>query len=116
MPLDKDSAALLDVARAARLVLAFKGDMTKDAFTDDYKTQSAIMHQLLIVGEATKRLTQEFRAAHPDIPWTLMAGMRNNLIHAYDSVDLGEVWKTAQDDVPALLKLLEPLLPVEDED
>ncbi len=67
MPLDKDSAALLDVAHAARLVLAFKGETTKDAFMDDYKTQSATMHQLLIIGEAVKRLTPEFRAAHPDI-------------------------------------------------
>jgi uncharacterized protein with HEPN domain len=48
---------------------------------------------------------------HPEIPWTLIAGMRDKLIHGYDIVDLDEVWKTANADVPDLLSLLEPLLP-----
>ena len=50
---------------------------------------------------------------HPEIPWTLIAGMRDKLIHGYDIVDLDEVWKTANADVPDLLSLLEPLLPKE---
>ena len=48
---------------------------------------------------------------HPEIPWTLIAGMRDKLIHGYDIVDLDEVWKTANADVPDLLSLLELLLP-----
>ena len=52
-----------------------------------------------------------FRARHPEIPWALVAGMRDRLIHGYDVVDLDEVWKTADADVPAVLTLLEALLP-----
>ncbi|MGH2593303.1 MAG: HepT-like ribonuclease domain-containing protein, partial [Anaerolineae bacterium] len=77
----------------------------------DIKTQSAILHQLMVIGEAVKRLSSEFRARHPDIPWALVAGMRDKLIHGYDIVDLNEVWKTAEADVPDLLAWIEPLLP-----
>jgi len=65
----------------------------------------------MVIGEAVKRLSQDFRTRHPEIPWTLIAGMRDKLIHGYDIVDLDEVWKTADADVPDLLSLLEPLLP-----
>jgi uncharacterized protein with HEPN domain len=57
--------------------------------------QSAIIRQLEIIGEATKHLSAAFRGNHPDIPWQKMAGMRDILIHAYDAVDLDEVWNAA---------------------
>ncbi len=107
----RDETILLDVAQAARLVLAFKRGIDKAAFLQDIKTQSAILHQLMVMGEAVKRLSPEFRARHPGIPWALMAGMRDKLIHGYDIVDLDEVWKTAEADVPDLLTWIEPLLP-----
>jgi uncharacterized protein with HEPN domain len=107
----RDETTLLDIVSAARLVLAFTRSMTKDAFFGDVKTQSAVLHQLMIIGEAVKRLSSEFRAQHPGVPWSLIAGMRNHLIHAYDAVDLEEVWKTATVDVPDLLAQIEPLLP-----
>ena len=48
---------------------------------------------------------------HPEVPWALIAGMRDKLIHGYDMVDLELVWQTVDNDVPALLSLIEPLLP-----
>jgi uncharacterized protein with HEPN domain len=107
----RDEAVLLDIARAARLMLEFKEGMGKIAFLQDLKTQSAVLHQLMVMGEAAKRLSLDFRAKHPEIPWPLIAGMRDNLIHGYDIVDLDEVWRTAETDVPELLHLIEPLLP-----
>ena len=109
--MQQDEVTLLDVAEAARLVLAFVQGMTKDAFLDDLKTQSAVLHQLMIMGEAVKRLSRQFRAQNPETPWSLIAGMRDHLIHAYDAVDLDEIWKTATSDVPDLLARIEPLLP-----
>jgi uncharacterized protein with HEPN domain len=107
----RDEATLLDIATAARLVLEFKEGMDTAAFLDDIKTQSSILHQLMVMGEAVKRLSDDFRTRHPEIPWSLMAGMRDKLIHGYDIVDLDEVWKTANRDVPDLLCWLEPRLP-----
>jgi uncharacterized protein with HEPN domain len=110
----RDSATVLDIARAARLVIEFVRDMDREAFLGDLKTQSAVMHQLLILGEAVKRLSDEFRAGHPEVPWPLIAGMRDKLIHDYSEVDLDEVWRTAQRDVPDLLRCVQPLLPPEE--
>ncbi len=107
----RDETILLDVVRAARLVQEFKQGMDKAAFLQDIKTQSAVLHQLMVMGEAVKRLSQDFRSHHPEVPWALVAGMRDKLIHGYDIVDLDEVWRTADVDVPGLLSLLEPLLP-----
>lgn len=107
----RNDAALLDIARAARLAVEFVGGMDRAAFVKDTKTQSAVLHQLLVIGEAVKRLSSEFRAAHPGTPWTLIAGMRDKVIHAYDEVDLEEVFKTLEQDVPDLLKRIQPLLP-----
>jgi uncharacterized protein with HEPN domain len=109
--MQRDEATLLDIAEAARLVISFVQDTSKAVFLDDYKTQSAVLYQLIVMGEAVKRLSNEFRAQHTEIPWSLIAGMRDHLIHGYDIVDWDEVWKTATSDVPNLLIKLEPLLP-----
>ena len=107
----RDEATLLDIAKAAQLVIEFTQGMTKEEFLDDIKTRSAVLYQLLVMGEAVKRLSREFRARHPYIPWPLIAGMRDHLIHGYDMVDWDEVWKTATRDVPDLLAQMKPLLP-----
>lgn len=109
--MSRNDATLLDIAQAARLVIEFQSEVTEAEFYKDAKTQSAILHQLMVLGEAVKRLSPEFRDQHPEVPWKLIAGMRDHLIHAYDAVDLDEVWKTATTDVPALLEQIEPLLP-----
>jgi len=109
--MQRDEATLLDIAQAARLVLAFIQGMTKRAFLRDLKTQSSVLYQLVVMGEAVKRLSHEFRAQHPDIPWSLIAGMRDHLTHGYDIVDWDEVWKTVTSDVPDLSAKIEPLLP-----
>ena len=62
---------------------------------------------MTVIGEAVKRLSKDFRAKYPDIPWTLVAGMRDHLIHGYDLVDWDEVWKTSTVDVPDLLHKVE---------
>ena len=111
--MQRDEVTLVDIAEAARLTLAFIQDATREAFMADLKTQSAVLHQITVMGEAVKRLSPEFRARHPAIPWTAIAGMRDHLIHAYDTVDLDEVWDTATEDVPGLLAQLESLLPDE---
>lgn len=109
----RDDATILDILKAANLALAFKGTMDKAAFFADLKTQSAILHQLLVLGEAVKRLSDAFRTQHLGVGWIQIAGMRNILIHEYDHVDLDEVWQTVTVDVPHLIALLEPLAPRE---
>jgi uncharacterized protein with HEPN domain len=95
----KDEATLLDIVKAARLAVEFGQGVDKRYFLGDIKTQSSVLHQLLILGEATKRLSADFRDRHLTSPWKAMAGMRDKLIHGYNAVDLEEVWKTLTEDL-----------------
>ncbi len=98
--MSRDHASLLDIAEAGRSIGEFIRGMDKDAFLHDHKTQSAVLHQILILGEAAKRVSPAYREEHPEIPWRTMAGMRDVVIHIYDRVDLDEVWNTGVPTLP----------------
>lgn len=112
----RDDVTLLQIAEACQLIILFRQDVTEQTLESDRKTQSAILHQIMVIGEAVKRLSTELRRQNPTIPWSAIAGMRDRLIHAYDLVDLEEVWNVASDDIPDLLAKIEPLLPVKPDD
>lgn len=109
--MSRDAATLLDMLAAARSAVAFVGDLGAPAFLADAKTQSAVLHQLLVLGEAAKRISESLRSAEPAILWREIAGMRDRLIHGYDDVDLDEVWRTVRIDLPGLVASLERLAP-----
>lgn len=109
----RDDATLLDIAKAAQLARSFVAGLDKDGFLKDAKTQAAVIHEILILGEATKRLSEDVTNAHPSIPWRRMAGMRDKLIHEYDRVDLNLVWEVVTSELPRLVERLRPLLPAE---
>ena len=110
-----DDAWLLDIANAAQDILDFCRSMDHAAFIADLKTQAAVMHRLMVVGEAAKRLSDGFRESHSQQPWKQIAGMRDRLIHGYDKVRLEVVWQVVQDDIPELLTFVEDKLPTDDD-
>ena len=73
--------------------------------------QDAVARQLTIVGEATKRLSAEFRAAHAEVPWRDVAGFRDVIVHDYFRVDVERVWDVVMNHLPRLIATIEPLLP-----
>jgi uncharacterized protein with HEPN domain len=109
--MSRDDVTLLDILNACRRVVEFLVGQDRSAFLRDRKTQSAVLHQLLLIGEATKRLSDDFRNRHKQIQWKAIAGLRDRLIHAYDRVDLADVWTTRRKEVPDLIAFLEPLTP-----
>ena len=82
----------------------------QETFSNDSITQDAVVRQLEIIGEATKRISKELRNKNSDVPWDDMAGMRDVLIHDYLDVDLNIVWKTASQSIPGLKALLNKLV------
>ncbi|HOI62463.1 MAG TPA: DUF86 domain-containing protein [Methanoculleus sp.] len=69
-----------------------------------------MIHHLLIIGEAVRGISLEFRTANPDIPWSDIVGMRNVLVHHYFGIDRNAVWNVVEHDLPALKEQLLPLI------
>ncbi|SRR5579883_1319425 len=112
--MSRDNASLLDIAEAAQLILEFAQGLDKTELAANLEKQSAVLYQIVIIGEAVKRLSTDFRNQHPHIPWREIAGMRDILTHQYDRVEVDEIWGVIQDDIPQLLSMIEPLLPVQE--
>jgi len=106
----REQEALIDILQAARRVVRFTQGVTRNELESNEEKQAAILYQLTIIGEATKRLSQALRSQYPEIPWGQMAGMRDIVTHHYDEVDPDVVWDVVQDDIPQLIRMLEPLI------
>jgi uncharacterized protein with HEPN domain len=109
----KDDAYLLDILLAARKVLKYTKGMKQGEFDGNELVQDAVMRQLEIMGEAAGRISEEYRKAHPEIPWHKIIGMRNQIIHEYFRINRQVVWDTIHNDLPDLIRLIEPLVPEE---
>ena len=109
--MQRDIALFLDMYRAANQIAGFKGEMDFEHFRTDAKTQSAIIHQFLLIGEVAKLVSDDFKKTNPSIPWSAMARMRDKLIHHYRGVDLREIWNAAEFEIPRLIAFLEKHLP-----
>ncbi len=82
----------------------------RDAFMTTSHWQDAVIRQLEIVGEATKRLSADLRSQRPDIPWRRIAGLRDVLVHDYMGVRLAAVWQLTQEDLPVFKRQVEAIL------
>ena len=90
------------ILKAIDGIEAFTHDISFKDFDRDHKTQLAVTRELEIIGEATKRLSEEFKSKRGHIPWRKIASMRDFLIHDYMEIDVKEVWKAATEDLRKL--------------
>ncbi|MCX6543473.1 MAG: DUF86 domain-containing protein [Acidobacteria bacterium] len=111
--MQRDDAALIDIVRFSRQVLVFLEDVALDGFLADKMLQAAVLYQMLIIGEASKRLSVAFRTSIRDVPWVKIGNLRKILTHDYDQVDLKRIWGIALAELPALIDRLSPLIPAD---
>jgi len=83
----------------------------KQAFLTSLMMQDAVIRNFEIIGEAAKQLSPELRASAPDVPWSSIARFRDFLAHQYLRVELAEVWKVVESDLPELAPRIRRLLP-----
>jgi uncharacterized protein with HEPN domain len=115
MTTNRDLESLIDIDYYGRNIISFVLGMTQVEFAEDSKTISAVMYAIAIMGEATKRLSNEFREQHSQLPWRELAGLRDRLVHDYRNIDLDILWDVVSVEIPAFLVSLDPLLPKQGE-
>lgn len=99
-----------DILDAAEKAQEFVEGETYETFVTDDKSVFAVIRALEVIGEATKRLPQPLREEYPQVPWSSMAGMRDNLIHDYTDVDRQLVWRTVQEEIPEVRRQVQTIL------
>lgn len=105
-----DETYLLDMQNAATKAIKFVTGISREQFDESELHQSAVVKQLEIVGEAAGRLSSTLKDTHPDVPWTLIVGMRNRLVHDYTRIDVPTVWETVQSDLGPLRDTIQAML------
>jgi uncharacterized protein with HEPN domain len=111
-----DSALLLDMLIALEKIARFVQGLNEDDFLTNDLVQSAVIREFQVLGEAARLISPEAKASTPAIPWALIAGMRNRLIHEYFDVRLDVVWTTIQRDLPQLTSQIAAALPPQSTD
>jgi uncharacterized protein with HEPN domain len=98
---------MFDHAKEAAAMLRGR---TRSDLDTDRQLNLSLVRLLEIVGEAASRVPAEERSLYPEIPWPEIVGLRNRLIHGYDSVDFDILWQIVNDDLPPLIAALEKAL------
>ncbi len=107
MPSDEDLVRMRHMPDAAREAVELSRGKGPRAIARDRVLSLALVRLLEVVGEAAGRVPDGARQAHPEVPWSQIVGLRNRLIHGYDSVDLEILWRILSDDLPRLIEALE---------
>jgi uncharacterized protein with HEPN domain len=106
----RDSEYLHDIYLAACDLYDAVGGLDLDTFARLRMRQHAVKDCLLEIGEASKKISPEFKGQHTLIPWDEFVTRRNRLAHEYFRMDLGEMWHVAQNIIPGLIEYLKPLV------
>ncbi len=108
----KDNLAYIDhIQQCICKIQEYTKNLNQSDFSTAELIQDAVIRNIEIIGEATKKISSDFKARYKEVPWKEMAGMRDKLIHDYFGVDVEVVWKTIQEDIPMLKSLIEQIIP-----
>lgn len=102
-----DIDLIRDIAESVARISLYTLNMEYEEFRKDKKTQDAVIRNIEIMGEATKKLSEDMRKDNPNIPWKNIAGTRDKLIHNYFGVNIDIIWSIVQIEIPSLLPKIE---------
>lgn len=95
----KELLFIIDIDEAIAKILKYLEDVSEEHFLTNELIQDAVIHNLEIIGEAVKSISDEIRIANPDIPWRSIAGLRDVLIHEYFGVQVHRIWLITQNEL-----------------
>ena len=102
-----DQVYIEHILEAIERIEDYTNDLSDSDFLENNMVQDAVMRQIEIIGEAAKMVSQETKQDYSEIPWTDVAGMRDNLIHKYFGVDMEQVLNTVKKDIPEMKDILQ---------
>lgn|ERR1700722_4995909 len=105
----RDPAYLWDILNAGRSIQRHLAGVALEQFLADELRCLAVERLFEIIGEAARRISEEFKNEHQEIPWADLIALRHVVAHEYDNLDYDEIWAIATKDVPTLLDALTPL-------
>ena len=103
MTLHDPNVTLKQMRDYAQEAIELSAGRTREDLEIDRLFQLAMVRLVEVIGEAATRLPEEVRAAYPDVPWRLIIGTRNRLIHGYDRVHLDTIWSILQNNLRSLV-------------
>ncbi|MEW6482620.1 MAG: DUF86 domain-containing protein [bacterium] len=106
----EDTAYLKHILDAITRIEEYTAGIEYEDFMENHLIQDGVIRQIEIIGEASKRISDEIKKKHLDIPWKDMAGMRDKLIHNYLGVDMDALWDTVENDIPTLKSKLKDII------
>jgi len=95
---------------SARKASAMASKRTRSDLETDEMLSLALVRLLEVLGEAANRIPGDEQVRHPEIPWSQIVGLRNRLIHGYDSIDFDILWQVVRQDLPPLIHSLENII------
>lgn len=106
----KDKGRLEHILSAINVILDYKDKYSFNEAKSNPIIFFGFVKHIEIIGEAVYMLTKEFRAAHPELEWEAIEGMRHVLVHGYYTIRPEQVWQVVEVDIPALKPQIEDLL------
>jgi len=100
------SLFVADMQEAIEKIASYVDAMTFTDFQSDTRTVDAVVHNLLVIGEAARCLPASIKENHPDIDWIAINGLRNRIAHEYFGLSLSVIWEIVQTDLPRLQQQL----------
>ena len=105
--MNPDLDALSVIRSAAEALVEHVAGYDQSAFEAERKVRSAVLYEIVVIGEGAKRLSPQFRERNPQIPWKQITGIRDRVVHSFDEVDLGMVWSVCQLHARSLIEALD---------
>ncbi|MBN2272623.1 MAG: DUF86 domain-containing protein [Sedimentisphaerales bacterium] len=106
----EDRVRLSHMLDGALEIRQYVDTSTREDLDNDRKLVHSLVRLLEIIGEAASQVSDELRESFPEIPWMVIVGMRNRLIHAYFAINLEVIWSTSKEDIPLLIAELKRIL------
>lgn len=101
---------LEDVLTSISRIEEYTKELSFESFKNDQKTIDAVVRNLEVIGEAAKKIPEDFVEKYCELPWREMVRMRNKVIHEYFGIDITILWQTIKEDLPGLKKQAQNLL------